>query len=78
MTHMVETSFDATRRLLEEALEFCEARECRFRVRTALQLLDAMEGELASVQADLDVFEQAVSSDPSLESALETLDIIEK
>lgn len=74
----METSFEATRRLLTEALEYSEATECRFRIRTALQLLDAMDTELAAVQADLDVFEDAIADDPALRETLEDLNILEE
>ena len=75
---MVETSFDATRRLLDGALESCEDPACRFRVRTALQMLTAMESELEKVKADLQVFESAIAENPELESALADLDVLEE
>lgn len=67
---MVESSLEATKRLLSESLAECDDEECNFRVRTALQLLDAMQAELEETRSDLAVFERALADNPDLQEAL--------
>lgn len=76
-THMVETTLEAIRRLLTEALQECEDEECTFRLRAALQLLEAMQEEVGRLKADLEVFETVLEDHPELEADLRDLDAID-
>ena len=72
---MVESSLAAVRRLLTTAIEECENDECAFRVRTALQLLEAVEADLQSAPIDSEIFEEALQDD-DLRERLEEAGII--
>jgi hypothetical protein len=73
---MVESSLAAVRRLLETALEVCESDECAFQLRTALQLLEAVEQDIAAEHIDLAAFEDGLE-DEELRSRLEDAGILE-
>lgn len=75
---MVESSLEAIERLLTESLAACEDAECRFRVRTALQLLEAMAAELEEMQETVDVFETAIAADEPLRARLVDLEILDE
>ncbi|MFB6081539.1 MAG: hypothetical protein ABEJ67_01830 [Halanaeroarchaeum sp.] len=65
----------ATRTLLESALETDDRDEVRFQMRTAMQLLDALEHKLDSVEESA-VFEEMIEQDEALRERLEELGIL--
>ncbi|MDZ7849479.1 MAG: hypothetical protein U5K70_01240 [Halodesulfurarchaeum sp.] len=60
---MTESSLVAVRRLLEDSLEACETDECAFNVRTALQLLEAVEEDLSVEHIDIAELEANLEDD---------------
>ncbi len=73
---MGESSLAAVRRLLETALEVCESDECAFQLRTALQMLEAVEQDIAAEHIDLAAFQDGLE-DEELRSRLEEAGILE-
>lgn len=73
---MAESSLAAVRRLLENSLEECNSDECTFNVRTALQLLKAVEEDRSVEHIDLAELEESLE-DPDLRARLEEAGIFE-
>ena len=72
---MVESSLAAVRRLLETSLEVCEEDECAFQLRTALQMLEAVEQDISAEHIDLGAFEDGLE-DEELRARLEDAGIL--
>ena len=75
---MVESSLETVRRLLNEALEECSDGECNFRVRTALQVLVAVQEEIENTAVDRSVLESVVAADPELRARLRDLEVLDE
>lgn len=73
---MAESSLAGVRRLLEDSLEVCQTDECSFKVRTALQLLEAVEEDRSVEHVDLAELEAGLEDD-DLRARLEEAGIFE-
>ena len=67
---MVETSLETARRLLNEALEECSNEECNFLVRTALQVLVAVQDDISGPTIDQSILESIIEDDEELRDRL--------
>lgn len=74
---MSESSLGAVRRLLEPLIEESEDEECVFRIRTALQLLEAVETDLSDRQIDLEDLEAALAENDELRERIVETGIID-
>ncbi len=75
---MSESSLGAVRRLLEPLIEGRDDEECVFRVRTALQLLEAVETDLSDRQIDLENLEAALEDDAELRERIVEAGVIDR
>ncbi|MFP4530889.1 MAG: hypothetical protein ACLFNC_06330 [Halodesulfurarchaeum sp.] len=73
---MAESSLAAVRRLLEDSLDVCQTDECSFKVRTALQLLEAVEEDRSVEHVDLAELEASLEDD-DLRARLEEAGVFE-
>ncbi|MFW6458843.1 MAG: hypothetical protein ACOCY6_05490 [Halodesulfurarchaeum sp.] len=73
---MGESSLGTIRGLLEESIEECENDECNFRIRTALQLLEAVEAELRAEELTPDLLE-TLAEDDDLEERLRDAGVLD-
>jgi len=67
---MVETSLETAKRLLNEALEECGNEECNFLVRTALQVLVAVQDDISEPTVNQSVLESIIEDDEELRDRL--------